>query len=131
VLIDHTTRTGYVLSEFNSLAVIDLARCNGADQSGCPTRPNTPRLATGLNSIIAALNPQTHTVYSPSQDTNTVWTLDISTCNAHRKSELHDVRAHNGNRSRRDCFSPECAKTHALRLEAGRGDGLDCGHSSM
>jgi len=81
VIIDPTTETVYVPSEDDSMmAIINAATCNGTNQSGCSQRP--PRLAAGLNGIFADINLNTHTIYYPSQDTNTVWVLDASTCNA-------------------------------------------------
>jgi Uncharacterized conserved protein len=91
VLIDPTIRTGYVLSaDSDTLTAITLANCNGTNHSGCPTRPHTPALATGLGPLSAALNVQTHTIYAPSQDLNNVWALDTSKCNATKTSGCTD-----------------------------------------
>ena len=71
------------MSEFSSkISVINAATCNGRNQSGCPQR--APALAVGVNPLenAVAINPNTHTLYTASLDTNTVWVLDASTCNA-------------------------------------------------
>lgn len=79
--IDSTTKTVYVVNSFSAtLSVIDAATCNGQNLAGCAKR--VPALATGLASIQCAVNPDTHTIYSPIYDTNTVWVLDASECNA-------------------------------------------------
>ena len=91
VIVDQTARTAYVLSELsNTLSAIKLATCNGTNHSGCPTRPHKPALAVGVNPIMAVLNPENHTIYEPSQDTNTVWALDGSRCNASNTSGCTD-----------------------------------------
>ena len=82
-VIDPTTKTVYIMSEFSSkISVINAATCNGRNQSGCPQR--APALAVGVNPLENAvdINPNTHTLYTASLDTNTVWVLDASTCNA-------------------------------------------------
>jgi DNA-binding beta-propeller fold protein YncE len=87
ILIDQTTRTGYVVALDNSsLTAISLRTCNATTQTGCPTRPHTPALALGLGPQWVALNPSTHTIYSPSQNLNSVWVLDASKCNASKTS---------------------------------------------
>jgi DNA-binding beta-propeller fold protein YncE len=79
--IDETTNTVYMVSVgSNTLSVIDAATCNGQNPGGCPRR--VPALATGLAPVQCAVNPSTHTVYSASTDTNTVWVLDASQCNS-------------------------------------------------
>ncbi len=79
--IDPATHTVYLANTFAaSLSVIDAATCNGQNPGGCPKR--VPALATGLSPIACAVNSSTHTIYSPSFDTNGVWVLDASQCNA-------------------------------------------------
>jgi DNA-binding beta-propeller fold protein YncE len=79
--IDPTTKTVYFVNSLSAtLSVIDAATCNGQNLAGCPKR--VPALATGFTSIECAINPDTHTIYSPILDTNTVWVLDASQCNA-------------------------------------------------
>jgi DNA-binding beta-propeller fold protein YncE len=91
VLVDQTARTAYVLSELsNSLTAINTATCNGTNHSGCPTRPHARAMAVGVNPIMVALNPVNHTIYEPSQDTNTVWALDGSRCNGTKNSGCTD-----------------------------------------
>lgn len=78
--LDRTTKTVYVMNEGAAkLSVIDAATCNGLNPSGCPQ--TVPGLAVGVNPISFAINPQTHTIYAPSQDTNVTWVLDASLCN--------------------------------------------------
>src|SRR6266576_974858 len=82
VVVDPTTRTAYTISELsNTITVINTATCTGTHHSGCPTTV-PPALAVGLNPLAFVINPETQTIYEPSQDTNTVWVLDISKCNA-------------------------------------------------
>ncbi|MBA3832589.1 MAG: YncE family protein [Chthoniobacterales bacterium] len=50
------------------------------NHSGC--REPVKALTTGFNPVFYDLNLQTHTFYVPSQDTNRVWVLDASKCNA-------------------------------------------------
>jgi len=82
VVVDLSTRTAYTISELsNTITAISTSTCNGTDHSGCPTTV-PPALAVGVNPIAFAINPETHTIYVPSQDTNRVWVLDTSKCNA-------------------------------------------------
>jgi DNA-binding beta-propeller fold protein YncE len=80
-VVDPTTKTVYIMSENSSkISVINAATCNGRNQSGCPQR--APALAVGVNPVVNVdINPNTHTLYTASLDTNTVWVLDASTCN--------------------------------------------------
>jgi YVTN family beta-propeller protein len=82
VLIDSTTRTAYIESqESSSISVLNTATCNAQNQSGCPRV--APALATGINPTInIVMNPQTHTLYSQSQDSNSLWVFDTHKCNA-------------------------------------------------
>ncbi len=78
--LDPATETVYVSNEESaSLSVIDAATCNGLNPSACPRR--VPALATGVNLISFGINRKTHTIYSPSQDTNSVWVSNASGCN--------------------------------------------------
>ena len=81
VLLDSATKTAFV-SHFgsSSISVINTATCNATNHSGC-SGP-VPALATGLSPTFFAFNPQTHTLYTPSNDTNAVWVQDTSECNA-------------------------------------------------
>jgi YVTN family beta-propeller protein len=79
--IDEATSTVYFVNTASaSLSVIDAASCNGKRPSGCPK--HVPAMATGLAPVACAINPNTHTIYSASSDTNTVWMLDAAQCNA-------------------------------------------------
>jgi len=82
VLIDPTTRTAYVESEESaSISVLNTATCNAQNQSGCPRV--APAMATGINPTInIVINPHTHTLYSQSQDSNSLWVFDTNRCNA-------------------------------------------------
>ena len=81
VLIDLATHTVYVESEESSeISVINGATCNATTTAGCAKI--FPALAIGVNSIFMDLDPTTHTLYATSQDTNDVWVLDASKCNA-------------------------------------------------
>jgi DNA-binding beta-propeller fold protein YncE len=81
VLIDPATHTVYVESEESSeISVINGATCNATTTAGCANI--FPALAIGFNSIFMDLDPTTHTLYTTSQDTNDVWVLDASKCNA-------------------------------------------------
>ena len=82
VLIDSTTRTAYIEShESSSISVLNTATCNAQNQSGCPRV--APALATGLAPTInIVINPYTHTLYSQSQDSNSLWVFDTNRCNA-------------------------------------------------
>lgn len=82
VLIDSTTRTAYIESqESSSISVLNTATCNAQNQSGCPRV--APALATGISPTInMVMNPQTHTLYSQSQDSNSLWVFDTRKCNA-------------------------------------------------
>ena len=82
VLIDSTTRTAYIESqESSSISVLNTATCNAQNQSGCPQV--APALATGIiPTINIVINPYTHTLYSQSQDSNSLWVFDTHKCNA-------------------------------------------------
>jgi YVTN family beta-propeller protein len=82
VLIDSTTRTAYILSNGSaSISVLNTETCNAQNQSGCPRV--APALATGIvPTINIVINPYTHTLYSQSQDSNSLWVFDTHKCNA-------------------------------------------------
>jgi YVTN family beta-propeller protein len=81
VLMDPATRTAYVESELAaSISVLNAATCNAQNQAGCPRV--APALATGINpEVNMAINPITHTLYSQSGDSNSLWVFDTSRCN--------------------------------------------------
>ena len=82
-IVDPTSQTVYVLNEeSSSINVLNAAACNARDTSGCA--PPVPTLAAGFNPAFITLDPQTHTLYESSQDTNTVWVLNAAGCNATR-----------------------------------------------
>jgi YVTN family beta-propeller protein len=81
VIIDASTKTVYVLNEeSSSISVFDGSTCNATNHSGCG-KP-VQNLAMGINPVFYDFNPNTHTLYAPSQNTNAVWVLDASKCNA-------------------------------------------------
>jgi len=82
VLIDPATHTVYVESEESSkISVINGATCNATTTAGCAKI--FPALAVGVNpGGFMDVDPNTHTLYTTSQDTNTMWALDASKCNA-------------------------------------------------
>ena len=90
VLIDPTTRTAYVESnESASISVLNTETCNAHNQSGCPRV--APALATGIvPTINIVINPYTHTLYSQSQDSNSLWVFDTRKCNAMHTSGCTD-----------------------------------------
>jgi len=81
VLIDPATETVYVENQgSSSLSVINAATCNATNSTGCARI--FPALALGVGGAFISLDPHTHTLYESSQDTNAVWVLDASKCNA-------------------------------------------------
>lgn len=87
--LDPSTRTVYVANGLSaSLSVINAATCNGLNPSGCPEK--VPALAVGAHSGGVAINSQTHTIYSPADETNVVWVLDASKCNGMHTSGCTD-----------------------------------------
>jgi YVTN family beta-propeller protein len=90
VLIDSTTRTAYIESaDSSSISVLNTATCNAHNQSGCPRV--APALATGIfPTINIVMNPSTHTLYSQSQDSNSLWVFDTHKCNAMHTSGCTD-----------------------------------------
>ncbi len=82
VLLDQATRTAYTESaSSSSISVINATTCNAQDHSGCPRI--APILAVGVDPAInMEIDSKTHSLYTASQDTNTVWVFDTSTCNA-------------------------------------------------
>jgi DNA-binding beta-propeller fold protein YncE len=85
VLIDPATHTVYVESQESSkISVINGATCNATTTAGCAKI--FPALAVGVDPLFMDLDPNTHTLYATSQDTNTVWVLNAATCNASKTS---------------------------------------------
>ena len=81
VLIDPATETVYVENQgSSSLSVINAATCNATNSTSCARI--FPALALGVGGAFVSLDPSTHTLYESSQDTNAVWVLDASKCNA-------------------------------------------------
>jgi DNA-binding beta-propeller fold protein YncE len=84
-LFDAQTKTVYVLSfQDNFIAMFDGSTCNAISPSGCGQKFRA--LATGEIPNFFALNLSTHTFYATSQDTNSVWVIDQSKCNAKNTS---------------------------------------------
>ena len=82
VLIDPTSRTAYIMNSGSaSISALNIATCNAQNHSGCPQ--TAPALAMGVSTNVnIEINPQTHTIYAPSADTNRAWVLDTHKCNA-------------------------------------------------
>ena len=81
VLIDPATETVYVQNlGSSSVSVINGATCNATQTNGCANI--APALAVGVDSAFMSFDPSTRSLYASSQDTNTVWVLDASKCNA-------------------------------------------------
>jgi YVTN family beta-propeller protein len=82
IVIDPTTKTIYVINQGSStISVINAGTCNATNQSGCGPTP-LPAVAIGVFTFGFDIDLETHTLYAESQDTNTVWVLDASKCNA-------------------------------------------------
>ena len=84
VILDASTNTVYVMNLWSaSISVLNAATCNSQTQAGCPQVP--PALAMEFDSgPKMIINPDTHTLYAPSQWTNDVWVFDTTKCNATR-----------------------------------------------
>jgi DNA-binding beta-propeller fold protein YncE len=81
VIFDPGTKTVYVLNGASfTISMFNGATCNAGNHSGCGQKVQT--LATGEVPDFYDLNLKTHTFYATSQDTNSVWVLDASKCNA-------------------------------------------------
>jgi DNA-binding beta-propeller fold protein YncE len=86
ITIDPTTRTAYILSEeSSSISLLNIATCNAKNFSGCIDY--FPVIAVGINPTInTEINPNTHTLYVTSQDTQVMWVVDITNCNSKHSS---------------------------------------------
>ena len=119
VLIDSTTRTAYILSnESSSISVLNTATCNAQNQSGCPRV--APALATGINPTInIVINPYTHTLYSQSQDSNSLWVFDTRQMQRDAYLWLHAISRQQQQSEQRPCKSQKIRSpghcTRALR----------------
>ncbi len=81
VVADPAAATLYVVNGgSNTLAVVDISRCNAADQSGCSAPVTLVPVPGGPEFL--ALNSVTHTVYVADTNSGTVSVLDTRTCNA-------------------------------------------------
>jgi DNA-binding beta-propeller fold protein YncE len=81
VVFDPQTKTVYVENQgSSSMSVVNGATCNAMNHSGCNQKP--PILATGIDPAPFGFNPATQTLYVSSQDTNLVWVLNGTDCNA-------------------------------------------------
>ena len=91
VLMDAASRTAYSMNSGSAtISMLNPATCNAQDHSRCPQ--TAPALATGIsNNINIEINPQTHTIYAPSTDTNRAWVLDTHKCNASHAEGCTDV----------------------------------------
>jgi DNA-binding beta-propeller fold protein YncE len=85
VAVDQASDTVYVanfVNEFSggSVSVIDGARCNAKDISGCGDTP--PTVPTGIGTGFVAVDRPLHTVFAVNQGDDTLSAIDTSTCSA-------------------------------------------------
>jgi len=81
VVFDPGTKTVYVENGGSaSISMFNGTTCNAMNHSGCAQKVQA--LAIGEVPDFYDLNLKTHTFYATSQDTNSVWVLDASKCNA-------------------------------------------------
>ena len=81
VVADSSTGTLYVVNGgSNNLAVLNVNRCNAADQSGCSVHPTMIDVPGGPEFL--ALNSSTRTLYVADTTSGTVSVLDTTSCNA-------------------------------------------------
>ncbi len=78
--VDQATGTVYV-SSFNdgTVSVIDGARCNAGNTSGCASTPVAVPTGPGLGGV--AVDDQLHTVFAVSQNDDTLSAINTRTCN--------------------------------------------------
>jgi DNA-binding beta-propeller fold protein YncE len=85
VAVDPFTHTVYVSNQGDStVSVIGDVTCNATDGSGCAT--SLPEMAIPFNPGSVDVDPATHTVYTSSQDYNSVSVLNGARCNARHTS---------------------------------------------
>ena len=81
IAVDQATRTVYVANfNDNTVSVVNGARCNAKNTSGCgQTPPTTP---VGSAPVAIAINQAVGTVYVANIDDNTLSMINKATCNA-------------------------------------------------
>jgi DNA-binding beta-propeller fold protein YncE len=80
IALDGQTQTVYTVNEVdNTVSVIDAARCNATDTTGCDHRPPAAAVARPVG---LAADPAVHTTYVAAGP-GTVAMINTRTCNAH------------------------------------------------
>jgi DNA-binding beta-propeller fold protein YncE len=79
--LDRATSTLYATNQNdNSVSVVDVARCNSKDLSGCGHKVDTVKVGASPQAI--ALDTATGTAYATNNNGNSISVIDIRTCNA-------------------------------------------------
>jgi DNA-binding beta-propeller fold protein YncE len=79
--VDQASRTLYLANwQDNTVSMIDTARCNAANSSGCGRTPGLADIGNGPDSI--AVDTATDTVYATTEGADEVAVLNSDTCNA-------------------------------------------------
>ena len=83
VAVNSQTRRAYVVnSEDSDVSVVELARCNAQQRSGC--QDEAPTMDIGFEGGGVAVDAHTDTVYAAAQGEGTVTVLDARSCTAGR-----------------------------------------------
>jgi DNA-binding beta-propeller fold protein YncE len=83
VTADPAVATLYVANGGNTVAMLDLNRCNAHSSTGCAAAPRTVKV--GTNAAAVAIDPATHTVYVANAGAGTTGTVSVfndRACNA-------------------------------------------------
>ena len=90
--VDPATDTIYAANASKpGIVVLDGAKCNAVDRSGCRPLATIPFPHPQAN--IGAIDPVTHTLYAADPFANTVYAIDIKHCNARDTSGCSAVAA--------------------------------------
>jgi YVTN family beta-propeller protein len=91
--LDRRTHTLYVSNydngNGNTVAMVNITTCNGANTSGCDQTPSTVTVGSGPQ--LLAIDHATDTVYVPNGSGDTVSMIDGATCNATNTSGCGNV----------------------------------------
>ena len=77
IAVNATTNTVYVANASGTAAVVDGAKCDAANRSGCHVQP--PTVVVGSNPQFLAVDDSTNTIYVANSAANTVSVIDGST----------------------------------------------------